>query len=165
MRLLMASLALSLATVTVLDAGQTGQRAAPPAGQNTACALLTREVVTKYSPLNPQILGMALNAPKEPEPMGAGGSMCSWASISVRVDPFPPANLDRARTKDWLPLAGVGEAAYTFNNQGRWVEVWTRVANHVLAVQIGAPPGRDAASVQPNAVALAKELLSKLGEQ
>ena len=134
----------------------------PAAGKSQACSLLTREIITKHSVHDKQLLNVMLNTPQEEERLGPTGSACSYAGVTLQVDTFTPAALDKMRTKAWAPVSGVGDAAWVNENQGRWVELYARAGTHVIAIQLGIPQGRTAASVQPNLIALGKELLAQV---
>lgn len=132
---------------------------APAAG---ACALLTEDLVRQVAPYEPRALELVLAVPPMEDALGASGSACSYGGITLQIDPFMPSRLKALRGKDWIPVAGVGDAAYFVDNKGRWAELYAGAGRRVVTIQMDVPTGRTAASIQPNVVALAKAILAKL---
>jgi hypothetical protein len=134
--------------------------AASGKGKIGACSLLPRELVDKVMTGDKSMLKFA-----KPEEMaiGAHGSYCDYAGVSLQVNPFlRHADLRKAPGKDWQPVAGVGDTAYFRNNQGRFAElmVWTG-ANH-FTIQLSIPAGGTADAVRPNTITLANAVIAKL---
>jgi hypothetical protein len=127
-----------------------------------ACSLLTGDVVTQVTPYDKAALDLVMRIPPQEDSVGSSGSACSYGGITMQVDPFTPAVFEKQRGKDWVPIAGVGDTAYFFDRRGRWAELYVRVGEHVLTIQMDIPMGRTAATVQPNVVALARAILPKL---
>jgi hypothetical protein len=127
-----------------------------------ACSLLTKEVVTQTSPYDKQALLQALQIPPMEDVLGPTGSACSYGGITMQVDPFTPAVFEKQKDKKWSALPGVGDSAYFNDNGGRWGELYVVSAGHVLTIQMAVPTGKTAASIQPNAIALAKSIIPKL---
>jgi len=142
---------------------QAGAKGSDPIAPATgACALLTQEMVTEVTPYEPQALDLVLRVPPMEDALGASGSACSYGGITLQIDPFTPARLEKLRGPAWVPVAGVGEAAYFEDNKGRWAQLYARAGRRVVTIQMDVPTGRTAASIQPNVVALARAILPKL---
>jgi len=128
----------------------------------SACALLSKALVTQFTPYDKKTLDVVLRAPPQEDAVGQGGSECSYGGVTMNVDAFTPAAFERLRDATWTPVSNVGDRAYFRDNKGRWAEVYVVVGTHVVTVQMDIPAGRTAQSVQPNAIALAKALLPRL---
>jgi hypothetical protein len=140
---------------------QAGTAAARPSAVR-ACSLLPKDLVIKVTTVNRQILDVM--KPNE-EPLGASGSSCTYAGITVQVDPFPPARLEELHKqtgKDWVATPGVGAEAYFRDNGGRYAELYARTGAHVFTIQMSVPEGSTTAKVKPNLMTLANEIASKL---
>ncbi len=127
-----------------------------------ACSLLTGDVVTQVTPYDKAAFDLVMRIPPQEDSVSSSGSACTYGGITMQVDPFAPAVFEKQRGKDWVPIAGVGDTAYFFDRRGRWAELYVRVGEHVLTIQMDIPMGRTAATVQPNVVALARAILPKL---
>jgi hypothetical protein len=136
-------------------------RAAGEPGR-AACSLLTKEVVMRFTPYDNRARDLVMLVPPTGDPVGRSGSECTYGGITLQVDPFPPAMLEKQRDQTWLSLNGVSDAAWFRDNGGRWGELYARSGNRVLTLQMNVPTGRTALSIQPNLVGLAKALLSDL---
>ena len=144
-----------------LMARQAARGDATPA-RPSACALLTKELVTQITPYDKQTLAGVLGVRPIEDPIGQSGSACSYGGITMQIDPFPFATIEKMRTPAWAAVPGVGDAAYFRDNRGEWGELYVRSGTHVLTIQMDVPTGKTAASIQSNAVALAKAILPKL---
>jgi hypothetical protein len=137
-------------------------RSAATATRPSACALLTKELVTQVTPYDTQTLAGVLGVRPTEDPIGQSGSACSYGGITMQIDPFPFATIEKMRTPAWAAVPGVGDAAYFRDNRGEWGELYVRSGTHVLTIQMDVPTGKTAASIQSNTVALAKAILPKL---
>lgn len=133
------------------------QGTAAPAG---ACALLTRDLLEAHTPTTKERL-MLSTIPAEAHTIGATGSACSWGDVIFQLDPFPFSNFDKIFGK-WTPVSGVGDRAYFRDNRGEYAELAVAAGGRMITIQMDVPAGRTTASVQPNAVALAKAILARL---
>jgi hypothetical protein len=142
----------------------TSQAARGGAGTQTihACSLLTKELVTAHTPLSKESIDLAIQIPPIENAVGQSGSECSYGGVTLTIDAFTPESFEKARTPAWVAVAGVGDAAYFRDNGGRFGELYVRTTAHGLGIQMGVPTGRTTASIQPNAIALAKAILPKL---
>lgn len=125
-----------------------------------ACSLLDKELVEQVSPYDKQALDLVLKVPPNEDAAGQAGSQCDYGGITLAVDTFLPGAFDKMRERagTWVPVAGV----YFRDNKGCWSELYVVVGSRALSSQMAVPTGRTAASIQPNAVALAKAVLPKL---
>jgi hypothetical protein len=128
----------------------------------SACALLTKELVTQITPYDTQTLAGVLGVRPTEDPIGQSGSACSYGGITMQIDPFPFATIEKMRTPAWAAVPGVGDAACFRDNRGEWGELYVRSGTRVLTIQMDVPTGKTAASIQSNTVALAKAILPKL---
>jgi hypothetical protein len=144
-----------------------GAAVLPPAGAagpspSPACALLTKELVVQFTPYEKKALDLVMLVPPSGDPVGRSGSECTYGGITLQVDPFPPATLEKQRDPRWQAVKDVAEVAYFRDNGGRWGELYVKVGSRVVTIQMDVPTGRTAMSIQPNLIGLAKALLSKL---
>lgn len=151
--------ALLLVSGTVATA-ETRQTSATP--RVSACALLTKDLVTAHTPHEQQSLSLVLLIPPQEEPIGSGSS-CDYGDIHLQVDPFgAPQKIEQSLAQKWSAVAGVGDVAYFRDNRGRSAELYVRSGSRVVTIQMGVPKGKTTEAVKPNAVSLAKALLAKL---
>jgi len=129
-----------------------------------ACSLLTKELIRKVTPYEGKALDISLSQDAEENTLGAGGADCCNGGICVQIDPrFTFEAFKRQRGWETAEhLAGVGDEALFHDNIGEWAELIVRSGPHLLTIRMDVPRGRTAASVKPNVIALAKELLPKL---
>ena len=147
---------LSLSHGTPLVASQTAQA---PASAIKVCGLLPRAEVKKLIG-GDQIFDMM--APQE-EAIGNYGSSCNYPGVLVQVLPFSQQTIDAARKRGKLDeVAGVGDAAYAFDNPAGYAELYVKVGTRLLTLQRTVPKGQTQADVRPGAIALAKALVPKL---
>jgi len=150
----------SVASLPSMIHARSRQAAAP--ARPSACAVLTRDVVSQTTPYSKQQLELVLMAKPSEDPVGRSGSACSYGGVTLQIDPFAWATVEKTSEKGWTPLQGVGDAAYFRDNRGEWAELAVRAGQRVLTIQMDIPDGRTALQVQPHAIALAKAVLPKL---
>lgn len=126
----------------------------------SACALLTDDLIAAHSPASKDVITRMLKIPKEEDKAGAGTG-CAHGDVYVQLDPFPVANFERAFAK-WTPVAGVGDRAAFRDNQGMWAELALVANGHMITIQMDVPKGRTSESIKSNVVGLAKALVPKL---
>jgi hypothetical protein len=127
-----------------------------------ACSLLTKQLMTEFTPYEKPVLDIVLRIPPTEDALGSSGSACSFGGVTLQVDPFTPQALERVRKPDWVPVTGVGDASYFHDNRGEYAELYARAGARVLTIQMDVPTGRTAASIKPNVIALAKAILPRL---
>jgi hypothetical protein len=99
----------------------------------------------------------------EEEPVGTYGSSCNYSGVLVQVIPFQQQSIDAARKRGKLDdLAGIGDAAYAFDNPAGYAEIYVKVGTRLLTIQRDVPVGQTQADVRPGAIALARTLATKL---
>lgn len=149
-----------LAFAACVVAAQSAGQSAPAKPAVHACAVLTRDLVTKYDTLNPKL--HAMFKPEE-EAVGPRGSSCNDGGILLQIDPFVrEAELRKSPGKEWQPVGGLGETAYFRDNGGRWAELMVWAGSHHFTLQMTVPDGATAESVKPKATGLATALIAKL---
>jgi hypothetical protein len=165
MRLLFSALFVSSCVMPSAAAFQA--RGAADATKSTihACSLLTKELVRKVTPYEGKALEIVLMANSEPEEdtLGAGGSDCTYGGVAVQIDPrFTFEAFKKEMGEHAERVDGVGDEALFRDNIGEWGDMVVRSGPHLLTIRMDIPKGKSAASIKPNVVALAKELLPKL---
>jgi hypothetical protein len=127
-----------------------------------ACSLLTKGLVTQFSPYDKKMLDVLMRIPPSDDSVGRAGSECSYGGITMNVDAFTPAGIEKQLDKTWVSVPNVGDAAKFRDNGGRWAELYVRVGSHAVTIQMDIPTGRTAAAIQPNVIGLAKAVAPKL---
>ena len=131
-----------------------------------ACSLLTKELVTKVTPFDAKTLQVYFfgNAEPEADSLGAGGTDCSYGGIAIQIDPNFSYDAFK-KQKGWEtaePVGGLGDEALFHDNIGEWAEMIVRSGPHLLTIRMDIPKGHSGASIKPNVVTLAKELLPRI---
>jgi len=133
-------------------------QAAPAPG---ACSLLTKEEAKRFS----EAAGFFDRIPPEEDKL-ANGSACSYADYIIQVDPFPFATIDAERKKPgerFESVPGVGELAYARENTRiGGAEIFYRVGQHVVTIQMDIAMGQTYATTKPRLIGLAQALAAKL---
>ena len=127
-----------------------------------SCALLSREIVAKFSAASKTSVDPA--GPKE-LPLGASGTACEWGDLTVQVDPMPAAALEKLPQRDpknWEAIQGVGDAAYLHNIKDIAAELFVRVGKRTFAVLVNVPAGTTTAAFKPAIIDVAKAIAPKL---
>ena len=154
-----------IASVLIIIAVTAALASQAPAGKPpiSACSLLPTELVLKVGGINPQ--AVKILKPEE-EALGTTGSACEYGEVRLQVDPFTPAQLaDILKTpaaKAWVPVSGVGDAAYFNNNRDRYAELFVRTGTHVFSIQFGVATGSTAEATKPKTIMLANDIIPKL---
>lgn len=153
-----------IASVFVIGSAVTGVASQAPAGKPTsACSLLPTDLVLKVGGINPQ--AVKILQPEE-ETLSPTGSACEYGSVRLQVDPFTPARLAELlktpTAKTWVPVSGVGDAAYFNNNKDRYAELFVRTGTHVFTIQFGIATGSTAEATKPKTIELANAIIPKL---
>jgi hypothetical protein len=134
--------------------------AAPAQG---ACSLLTRDEVKAFT-AGDRVFDLL---PPEEEPSGRG-SACNYGGgvVYMQLDPFPFATLDAERSKPgarFETVPGVGDAAYARENTNSDdAEIFFRVGQRVVTIQMNIAPGQTYATVKPRLIGLARAYAAKL---
>ncbi len=162
-RALLALAALAMmATVSPL-AAQSAKGTSPG-----ACSLLTKELVLQVTPeTNKAERDRLSGTPPEEHRLGPNRSLCDYAGLTLNLNPFDAKSFEAGIRKDktWVPIPGLGNAAWFHDVKvmGELYagELYVRSGPRNLGVLITVPQGRTAESIKPNAVALAKAVLSR----
>jgi hypothetical protein len=129
-----------------------------------ACSLLTKELVLRVTPeTNKTELSRLFSTPPEEHRLGPDRSLCDYAGLTVSLNPVHPESFEAKLRNDkaWVPIPGLGNAAWYRGVMGAMGELYVRSGPRTLGVAITIPEGRTAESIKPNAVALAKAVLSR----
>ena len=135
--------------------------AVPAAAGQSACSLLTKDVVTQVSPASPESLKLMLTVEPMESKSGAG-TLCSYGGITMQIDAVTPASMEKVRDKTWVAVPGLGDTAYFHDNRGRFAELYVQAGKRTLTVQMSPGTGKTVADTKANTIALAKLLLPKL---
>jgi hypothetical protein len=131
--------------------------AAPAQG---ACSLMTKAEVKPFA-VSP---AFDAQAPEQDE-LGRGTG-CNYAGIYIIVDAFPFSNVEAERAKpgqNFEAVPGVGDAAYARQNmRSADAEIFFRVGQRVVNVQMEVSGGATYALLKPRLVGLAKAVAAKL---
>lgn len=139
-----------------------GAAMSPLAGAADACSLLTKELVAQFTPYDKNVLDLVMRVSPTADQVGRSGSACTYGGITLQVDPFPWATIEKQRDQEWQLVKGLGDGAYFRDNGGRWGELYAKAGSRVLTIQMGVPTGRTVMAIQPNIFGLAKAVLSKM---
>lgn len=141
---------------------QASGTSAPGAPAIKACSLLSKDLVTRYWTGDKRILDMLKS---HEEPLGTRGSACDWGTIGLQVDPFTAQVIDdvyKKNSKEWTPVAGVGDRAYFRNNSERYAELLVVAGAHTFTIQMSVANGSTAEATKPQTIEVAKAILPKL---
>ena len=126
----------------------------------SACALLTREMVSKFATLDKSVIFLV---PPQEDAIGTHGSACEYGGIGLQIDPFVRSEtLRKSPGKDWQAVPGVGDTAFFRDNRGLFAELMVWTGNHHFTIQMSVPMGGKAESIKPNTIGLANALIPKL---
>jgi hypothetical protein len=122
----------------------------------TACSLLTPDIVKKY------IDERAIKLLKpDDSPVGTKGTSCEYGRIGLRMNPFGEGTAPRS-LKEWLPVSGVGNAAFYDPTSRQYAELIVWTGRHHFGIQLGLPTGGTIESTRKEAIALANDIIKKL---
>ena len=128
-----------------------------PAGAGIkACSILTRDLVEPFAE-NKRTLDLI---PPEEETMSSG-SACEWGIVRLQLYAARPGASHTA-PKDFVPLPGVGDAAFFHNNRDRYAELMVWSGAHHFTLQVSVPTGSTADAIRPRTVDLATAIIKKL---
>lgn len=130
--------------------------AAPASG---ACSLMSKAEVKPFSsnPLFDQF-------PPEEEKEGRGTS-CSYAGVYLQLDVISFAmieSMSRDKGERMEAVRDVGDAAYVRNNRDDYAELYIRVGQRSLTVQLDIGPQETFASVRPRLLRMGTAAAAKL---
>lgn len=156
-----ALLALAALAMMAIASPLTAQSAA--GSQTGACSLLTKELVLQATPATDKETLDRLSTPPEEHRLGPNRSLCDYAGISLHLNPFDPKVVEEQLRKDRnaVSVPGLGNAAWFRDVSGVMGELYVRSGPRNLGVVVEVPQGRTVESVKPNAIAIAKAVLSR----
>ncbi len=136
---------------------------AAEAGQAiTACTLFTKDE------LRPFIRNRVFDMMQPQEDRSGNGSLCSFAGVTIQLDPFPISVIQSAANKDkanYETIPGLGDQSYYhWNARAMTGEIAIRVGQHVFTAQVDDDPqgGESQESVKTRAIAMARAAAAKL---
>lgn len=154
-------LILSLLAVLSAD-GTQSPRFKMPAGNPSrinACTFLTRDLVAKFVTVDDK---KKLDLPPEETAVG-NGSHCDYAGIGLGINSLADAaRMRKSPPKDWVPVSGVGDAAYFHHVQNALAELMVWSGPHVFGVLLNVPVGGQAEQLKPKMIELANLIIPKL---
>jgi hypothetical protein len=153
-RLIAALLTIGIANTPLLALQARG--GAPAGSGIKACSILTRDLVEPFA-ANKRILDLV---PPEEEALSSGVA-CEWGIVRLQLYPARPGASHTA-PKDYLPQAGVGDAAFFHNNRNRYAELLVWSGAHHFTLQVSVPTGTTADAIRPKTVDLANAIIKKL---
>ncbi len=92
------------------------------------------------------------------------GSSCSYAGVYIQLDVIPFAtieNMSRDQKQRIEAVRGVGDAAYVRNNRDDYAELYVRVGQRTLTIQLDIGPQETFASVRPRLLQLGTAMAAK----
>lgn len=151
----------ALAALAMMTTGSTLSAQSAKGAGPRACSLLTKELVLQVTPETNKAALEELLRTKPEEHLN--GSLCDYAGVTLSLNPFDPKSFEKNIGKDasWVRVAGLGDAAWFHDVKGFMGELFVRSGPRTLGVVLEIPQGRTAESIKPNAVALAKAVLSR----
>ena len=162
MRLAMTTVSVVLTGGAWIGGAAALQQRTQAAGQYTvvnACSLLPAAEVKKIAPWEP----MFDRVKPEEEPLGTYGSSCEYPSVGVQVMRFRKDTIEALGKNATLEtVTGIGDAAWARNNRDDFAELFVRVGEHLLTLQMGIGPGKTFESTRPTLLALGKAFAAKL---
>jgi hypothetical protein len=157
-----------LALVIVLGCSSTAAPSALAFGSEAdgkassgACSFLNDELMDQVSTPVPANMP---DFPPEEEPAGTG-SACFYRDIVLQIDPFTPAFIEQtasAKDSEWMPVDGVGDAAYFRDNRGEYAELMGATGERSFTIQMDVPINGTAEAIKPNVITLAKAIAAQL---
>jgi len=153
-------LSLLLAVSAAATPSPSHQKPAGNRARINACTVLTRDLVDKVT------TSASKPVPSKPPtetPAGLNGSYCDYGSIGLQIDPFSGADqMRKSPPKSWMPVSGVGDAAYINNVSDVFAELMAWSGSHHFAIQMEVPAGGTAEALKPNLIQLANLIIPKL---
>lgn len=143
--------------------------ASPPAHQKPgnsaaridACTILTPDVVATFAAATKA----KVTTPPGASPVGVNGSQCDYGGIALHIDPLSTVGADRMRKSPgsgWVPVTGVGDAAFFHNVQDVLAELFVWSGSHHFGILIDVPAGSALEQIKPHVIRVANVIVSKL---
>ena len=159
----MSALILSLAVVVgaVGAASSSHQKQGNSPARINACTILTPDMVATFATAT----RTKMKTPPSGSPIGVNGSQCDYGGIALHIDPFATVSADRMRktpNSDWVPVTGVGDAAFFHNVQNVMVEMLVWSGSHHFGILMDVPAGSASEQLKPHMIQVAKLIVPKL---
>jgi hypothetical protein len=159
MSVLIFSLLAGLSTVSAAPSSH--QKPGNNPARVDACTILTPDIAAKVATATKT----KMNTPPEASPVGVNGSQCDYGSIALHLDPFATVSADRMRkspNRDWVPVTGVGDAAFFHDVQSVMVEMIVWSGSHHFGILMNVPAGSTSEQLKPHMIQVANLIVPKL---
>ena len=149
---LFVAIACTMSHATAFQTRSGGAASAAP----SACSLLTPDIVKKY------IDERAIKLLKpDDSPVGTKGTSCEYGRIGLRMNLLGEGAAPQS-LKGWLPVTGVGSAAFYDPTSRQYAELIVWTGRHHFGIQLGLPTGGTIEATRKEAIALANDIIKKL---
>lgn len=159
MSVLILSLLSVLSTMGVAPASHQKQGNTP--ARVDACTILTADMAAGVTTATKT----KMTTPPEASPVGVNGSQCDYGGIALHLDPFATVSADRMRkspNRDWVPVSGVGDAAFFHDVKNMMVEMIVWSGSHHFGILMDVPAGSTSEQLKPHMIQLANLIVPKL---
>jgi hypothetical protein len=126
-----------------------------------ACTILTPDMVATFAAATKA----KVTTPPAASPVGVNGSQCDYGGIALHINPFSTVGADRMRKSpgsNWVPVTGVGDAAFFHNVQNALAELFVWSGSHHFGILIDVPAGSAAEQLKPHVIEVANRIVPKL---
>jgi hypothetical protein len=126
-----------------------------------ACTILTPDMAARVATATKTKMA----TPPEASPVGVNGSQCDYGGIALHLDPFATVSADRMRkspNSDWVPVTGVGDAAFFHDIRNMMVEMIVWSGSHHFGILMEVPAGSTSEQLKPHMIQLANLIVPKL---
>ena len=130
--------------------------AAPASG---ACSIMTKAEIKPFTS-DPLFDRIAAKEEKE-----GRGSSCTYSGVYLQLDVIPFAsieNMSRDKKEKIEAVKGVGDAAYARNNRDDYAELYVKVGQRTLTIQLDIGGQETFASVKPRLLKMGTAMAEKL---
>jgi len=128
-----------------------------------ACSILTKELAGTFSPYaGTRVMDLM---PPEEEALGKSGSSCTYAGITLQVNPFTPERLDalyKEQGATWSPVPEIGDRAYFYDNKNGYAELYVKSGSRTFTIQMDVPDRSTTESIKPKVLELARTIAARL---
>ena len=158
----MSALILSLVVVvSAVGASSSHQRPGNSPARIDACTVLTPDMVATFATAT----RTKMTTTPSGSPIGVNGSQCDYGGIALHIDPFATVSADRMRkspNSDWVPVTGVGDAAFFHNVQNAMAEMLVWSGSHHFGILMDVPAGSAPEQLKTHMIQVAKLIVPKL---
>jgi len=151
-----------LAAVSALGAAPSSdQNPAGASARINACTVLLPDVAATFATAT----NTKVKSPPAEAPVGVNGSSCDYGAIALHINPFAVVSAERMRKspqKDWVPVSGVGDAAYLHSVQDVLAEMLVWRGSHHFGILVDVPAGSTAEQIKPHIIQVANQIIPRL---